>query len=67
VLDGDRAEPQDRVERDDVLRTVGQNDRDGVAFADAERLNAAAACSIGIHQVAIRRSRPKNCSAGASG
>ena len=31
VLDDDGAEPQDRVERDDVLRAVRQHDRDRVA------------------------------------
>ena len=36
VLDDDRAEPQHRVERDDVLRAVRQHDRDGIPCLDAE-------------------------------
>ena len=36
VLDDDRAEAQDRVERDDVLRAVRHHERDGVALAHAE-------------------------------
>ena len=36
VLDDDRAEPQHRVERDDVLRAVRQHERDAVAGAHAE-------------------------------
>ena len=36
VLDDDRAEPQDRVERDDVLRAVRQHDRDRVAGLHAQ-------------------------------
>ena len=36
VLDDDRAQTQDRVERDDVLRAVRQHDRNGVAGLDTE-------------------------------
>ena len=35
-VDDDRAEPQHRERRDDVLRTVGQHDADAVALDDAE-------------------------------
>ena len=37
VLDDDRAEPQHRVERDDVLRAVRQHERDRVALLHAEQ------------------------------
>ena len=36
VLDDDRSQPQDRVERDDVLRAVGQHQGDPVTGRDAE-------------------------------
>ena len=35
VLDGDGAQTQDRVERDDVLGTVREHDGDGIAGTDA--------------------------------
>ena len=35
-VDDDRAEPQDRERRDDVLRAVRQHDADAVALDDAE-------------------------------
>ena len=36
VLDHDCAKAKHRVERDDVLRAVGQHDRDGVAVRDTK-------------------------------
>ena len=36
MLDDDRAEPHDRVERDHVLRAVGQGERDPVAGLDPQ-------------------------------
>ena len=40
VLDDDAAETQHRVERDDVLRAVRENERDGVALLHAEQAQA---------------------------
>jgi hypothetical protein len=40
VLDGDRPQPEDRVEGDDVLRAVRQHEGDAVAGLHAEALEA---------------------------
>ncbi len=55
VLDDDGAEPQDRVEGDDVLRAVGQDDRDGIARRDAARLQTGRGALDLLVQLPVRR------------
>ncbi len=55
VLDDDRPEPQHRVERDHVLRTVREHDRDPVAVRDAEAPQALGRAVDLLAQVAVGR------------
>jgi hypothetical protein len=55
VLDHDRAQSQDRVERDDVLRAVRQDDRDRVAGADALVAQSRGRALDRLMEFAVRR------------
>ncbi len=54
VFDDHRAEPQDRVERDDVLRAVRQHDRDRIAGADTLVAQPRGRAPDGFVQFSIR-------------
>ena len=55
VLNHDRADPKDRVERDDVLRTVRHDERDRVAFANAELAQPLGRAVDLLAQLGVRR------------
>ncbi len=55
VLDDDGAEPQDRVEGDDVLRAVRQDDRDRVAGPHPARLEAGGGAVDRLLHLAVAR------------
>lgn len=57
VLDDDRAETQDGVEGDDVLRAVRQHERNGIARADAERSEAGGGASDQRIELRVGRGR----------
>ena len=67
VLDHDRAEPQDRVERDDVLRAVRQHDRDGIAGLDAEIAESRRGALDLLVQLAVGRRAPEELQRGGIG
>ena len=55
VLDDDRAEAQDRVERDDVLRAVRHDERDRVALAHPELAQALGGARDLVAQLGVGR------------
>ena len=67
VLDDDRAEPQHRVERDDVLRAVRQHERDRVALLHAEEPQALGGALDLLAELGVGRGAPEELERGVVG
>ncbi|CNL00342.1 Uncharacterised protein [Mycobacterium tuberculosis] len=67
VLDDDRAEAQDRIERDHMLRTVRQHQRHPVALRDPQVPETLRGAVDLLSEVAVCRDRAEELEGGTAG